>query len=268
MTADKPYNPHPVPRPVPPPVPLAGNTPPPGAVPPPPGAVPPPGHFPHYRGPVPPPGYPPPRQKGKGCLYAVIGTVAALFLMGACGVIVGAASDGASDPLPSASGTSDAPSTPATSGAKSTPSRTAKATPSKTAVVNGIGKEYRDGKFAFTVTKVKKGVKRIGDQYFGSTAQGQYILIHVTVENIGDKARTFTAGNQTLYDTKGRKFDADDGATVMMGEKSRSFLEQINPGNSVKGIVIFDVPRGIRLKAIELHDSLFSGGVTVPLGNR
>ncbi|WP_160573641.1 DUF4352 domain-containing protein [Actinomadura physcomitrii] len=115
---------------------------------------------------------------------------------------------------------------------------------------------------------MKKGVKRVGDEYFGSTAQGQYVLIYVTVENIGDKARTFTAGNQTLYDTKGRKFDTDGGATVMMGEKSRSFLEQINPGNSVHGILIFDVPRGIRLKAVELHDSVFSGGVTVPLGNR
>ncbi|MFI0372381.1 hypothetical protein ACH35V_31335 [Actinomadura sp. 1N219] len=26
--------------------------------------------------------------------------------------------------------------------------------------------------------------------------------------------------------------------------------------------------RGTRLKAIELHDSMFSGGVTVPLGDR
>ncbi|MBO2457290.1 DUF4352 domain-containing protein [Actinomadura violacea] len=134
--------------------------------------------------------------------------------------------------------------------------------------MNGIGREYRDGKFAFTVTKVKKGVKRVGDEYFGNTAQGQYVLIYVTVENIGDKARTFTAGNQTLYDTKGRKFDTDGGATVMMGDESKSFLEQINPGNSVDGILIFDVPRGIRLKALDLHDSVFSGGVTVPLGNR
>lgn len=224
-------------------------------------APPPPGRFPHYNGPVPPPGYPPPRKKGKGCLYAVIGTVAALFLMGACGVIIGAASDGSSTP-PSASSPSREPSASRTTHAKS------KAKPTKTAVVNGIGKEYRDGKFAFTVTKVKKGVKRVGGQYLGSTAQGQYVLIYVTVENIGDKARTFNADNQTLYDTKGRKFDADTEATVMMGEKSKAFLEQINPGNSVDGILIFDVPHGVRLKAVDLHDSLFSSGVTVPLGNR
>ncbi|QKG20514.1 DUF4352 domain-containing protein [Actinomadura verrucosospora] len=248
MATDQPNAPRPVPPAVPPP----------GVIPPP------PGHFPHYNGPVPPPGYPPPRQKGKGCLYAVIGTVATLFLMGACGVIVGATADS-----PSATPTtSHTPSAPKASSPRSMPSRTAKATTSKTAVVNGIGREYRDGKFAFTVTKVKKGVKRVGDEYFGSTAQGQYVLISVTVENIGDKARTFTAGNQTLYDTKGRKFDTDGGATVMMGDESKSFLEQINPGNSVDGILIFDVPRGIRLKALDLHDSVFSGGVTVPLGNR
>ncbi|HEU5026837.1 MAG TPA: hypothetical protein VFV01_18100 [Spirillospora sp.] len=68
---------------------------------------------------------------------------------------------------PSASRAPRAPETSGTPEAKSTPT---KARPSKTAVVNGIGKEYRDGKFAFTVTKVKKGVKRVGDEYFGSTA--------------------------------------------------------------------------------------------------
>ncbi|MEU6034715.1 DUF4352 domain-containing protein [Actinomadura sp. NPDC047616] len=132
--------------------------------------------------------------------------------------------------------------------------------------VNGIGKTYRDGKFSFTVTKVRKGVRRVGDEYLGQTAQGQFVLVHVTVRNTGDRARTFDAGNQKLIDTSGREFQADSEAVIAMGEESRSFLEEINPGNGVKGILVFDVPRGVKIKAIELHDSMFSGGVTVPLG--
>jgi hypothetical protein len=43
------------------------------------------------------------------------------------------------------------------------------------------------------------------------------------------------------------------------------FLEDINPGNEVKGKLIFDVPKPTKLTAIELHDSMFSGGVKVAL---
>ncbi len=57
----------------------------------------------------------------------------------------------------------------------------------------------------------------------------------MTVKNIGDEARTFTNGNQTLIDTKGREFDADPEASLWTDKESKSFLQQINPGNSVKG---------------------------------
>lgn len=210
-----------------------------------------------------PGGFPPPgRQRNKGCLYAVIGGAALLFLMVACGALVGSTS-GTAKKSPSPSATAKA----SKAGKKSEgaePKRQAK--PEKP--VNGIGREYRDGKFAFTVTKVKKGVRRVGSEYFGRTAQGQYVFVYVTVDNIGNKPRTFSAVNQTLMDTRGRKFDADTEATLTMSEESKALFEDINPGNSVKGILIFDVPRGVKLKEIDLHDSMFSGGVTVPLGNR
>jgi hypothetical protein len=214
---------------------------------------------------MPPFAVPPPRKNGKGCLYAVIGAFAGLFLMGSCVAIVASASD------PSAP--TDSPSRAAeTKPAEKKPPGEEKPTAKKTAgekkVTNGIGRPYRDGKFSFTVTKVKKGVKKVGNEYFGDTAQGQFVIISVTVENIGDKARTFTNGNQTLIDTKGREFDADPEASLWTDKDSKSFLQQINPGNSVKGQLIYDVPRGTKLKAIEMHDSMWSGGVTIPLGNR
>ncbi|MFL6053036.1 MAG: DUF4352 domain-containing protein [Actinoallomurus sp.] len=120
-------------------------------------------------------------------------------------------------------------------------------------------------KFAFTVTKIKKGVRRVGDQYVGRTAQGQFILVYVTAVNIGDEARTFDSGSQKLTDAGGRQFDADTQAIIALGDESKAFLEDINPGNGVHGILVFDVPAGVSLKSLELHDSPFSGGVTVPL---
>ncbi|NVI92872.1 DUF4352 domain-containing protein [Actinomadura sp. BRA 177] len=206
-------------------------------------------------------GPPPPRKGGKGCLYGIIGAVAGLFMLGSCVAVVARSSD-TSSPVESQSPAAEKKPT----GEKV--EKGAQAKPSKKPVTNGIGRAYKDGKFAFTVTKVKKGVKKVGNEYFGDTAQGQFVIISVTVKNIGDEARTFTNGNQTLIDTKGREFDADPEASLWTDKESKSFLQQINPGNSVKGRLIYDVPRGTKLKAIELHDSMWSGGVTVPLGNR
>jgi hypothetical protein len=142
-----------------------------------------------------------------------------------------------------------------------TPAEThsAAAAPAKKKPANGVGREYRDGKFAFTVTKIKKGVRRVGDQYVGKTAQGQFVLVYVTVDNIGNEARTFDSGSQKLKDMKGREFSADGEATIAMGDESKAFLEDINPGNGVRGILVFDVPKSIKLKSLELHDSPFSG---------
>lgn len=226
-------------------------------------------HGPHHP-PPPPYGYPavpPPRKRGKGCLYAVVGGVAALFLMAACGAIVSTASDPAATSSGTDTGTGAGEKEAGAAGEKNAkPENGEGKDPEK--VADGIGREYRDGKFAFTVTKVKKGVARVGNEYAGSEAQGQYVLVHVTVENIGDEARMFDGTNQKLIDTKERKFEADTEAAIWSNQDTRSFLEQINPGNSVKGVVIFDVPKNVKLKAIELHDSMFSGGVTVPLSGR
>lgn len=191
---------------------------------------------------------PPPARKRsglKGCLIVVAALFGAIVVLGAVGAAVGG---GANAP---ASAPAETPS--------------AAVNPAKKKPVNGVGHEYRDGKFAFTVTKIKKGVRRVGDQYFGRTAQGQFVLVYVAVDNIGNEARTFDSGSQKLKDMKGREFSADGEATIAMGDESKAFLEDINPGNGVHGILVFDVPKGIELKSLELHDSPFSGGVTVPL---
>ncbi|RSN57989.1 DUF4352 domain-containing protein [Actinomadura sp. WAC 06369] len=193
--------------------------------------------------------------------------------MVACGAIVSTASDPAATSSGTDAGSAGTRGEEAAAGGAGTgkgadSEKSAEPRKGGAKVADGIGREYRDGKFAFTVTKVKKGVARVGNQYAGSEAQGQYVLVHITVENIGDEARMFDGTNQTLIDTKGREFEADTEAAIWSNRDTRSFLEQINPGNSVKGVVIFDVPKNVKLKAIELHDSMFSGGVTVPLGGR
>ncbi|MBK5248977.1 MAG: DUF4352 domain-containing protein, partial [Actinomycetales bacterium] len=49
-------------------------------------------------------------------------------------------------------------------------------------------------------------------------------------------------------------------------EGNDTFFTEINPGNTVEGTIVFDVPADAVPATLELHDSMFSGGVSVTLG--
>jgi hypothetical protein len=135
----------------------------------------------------------------------------------------------------------------------------------KAAAAPQLGKTVRDGKFAFTVTAVKCGIAQVGsNEFLTQKAQGQYCRASLTVENIGNEAQTMFASNQYLFDTKGRKFSADATAN-MYDDSAKLMFEEINPGNSLKGFVFFDVPKGTKISKLELHDSMFSDGIEVRL---
>jgi hypothetical protein len=130
----------------------------------------------------------------------------------------------------------------------------------------GLGDKVRDGKFLFTVTKVQSGVRQIGGDTFGVKAQGQFVLVHMSVKNIGDEAQTLLGDNQKLF-IGGKEYSADTEAGIYLDE-SKSFIEEINPGNKLKGVVVFDVPKSAKqFDKIEVHDSMFSGGADIELSN-
>jgi hypothetical protein len=127
-----------------------------------------------------------------------------------------------------------------------------------------IGQQAADGKFNFVVNGVDCSVTELGDQYFGTTAQGQFCIVDLTISNIGNEPQSFFGENATLFNEQGQKFSADTEAAIYL-ENSDSLYEEINPGNSLNSKVVFDVPAGMVPSAVELHDSMLSGGVTVAL---
>jgi len=130
-----------------------------------------------------------------------------------------------------------------------------------------IGTPVRDGKFQFTITSVSHA-KSVGDTAdgFGDTAQGRYTILHVTVTNISSQPQTLFDSNQYVFDASGRKYDVSTSADMDINGASDSVLfNDINPGNTVRGELAFDMPAGLKAVKAELHDSAFSGGVTVNL---
>ncbi len=115
----------------------------------------------------------------------------------------------------------------------------------------GIGDKVAAGDFEYTVTKVTPGVRQIGDSTFGEKPQGQFVLVKLTVTNTGAEAQMFNDSEHKLVDTEGREHSSD-GAAAMYVPGNDSFLEEINPGNTLQGTVVFDVPTGSTTKELRL----------------
>lgn len=89
-------------------------------------------------------------------------------------------------------------------------------------------------------------------------------LVGYDMTDTSARRRRCSTSSQKLRDAAGREADASSDAAAYLGD-TNAFLNTINPGNSVTGQVVFDIPADTQPAGIELHDSPFSGGVTVSL---
>jgi hypothetical protein len=121
-----------------------------------------------------------------------------------------------------------------------------------------LNQEVRDGGFAFTVTSVDLGTPTIGHL----NAQGVYVLVDLSVKNIGDAARTVYCQDQQLKDLAGRTYD--NAVTVGAADD----LTNIKPGGQARATCAFDVPKGALPGAVVVHGSAYSKGVTVTVLTR
>lgn len=101
--------------------------------------------------------------------------------------------------------------------------------------------------------------------YLTKTAQGQYCLLNVTANNIADQSQTLDSTSQYLYDSSNKKYSSDSEATIDVSPTDNTFFNPINPGNTVSGTIVFDIPKDVTSVTAELHDSALSGGVKVSL---
>lgn len=145
-------------------------------------------------------------------------------------------------------------------------SDTAKNDDKRAATVAKLNETARDGKFEFTVKSIECGKTVVGpNQYAQKNAQGQFCLVTLSVKNVGDAQQYFSESDQKLLNASGQQYSPDTTATLYNSNNSDVFLAQINPGNTVEGVLVFDIPKDQTAVTAELHDSAFSGGVKVSL---
>ncbi|MFD1940580.1 DUF4352 domain-containing protein [Nonomuraea mangrovi] len=199
-----------------------------------------PGYIPQQYPPPPGPGYgyapppPPPPKKSSAPLVLTIVGVVLLLVFGGCAVLV------------SNLGNAKRTGTAASQGSAGV-----------------VGELVQDGDLAFTVLKTERK-DRVGSYRFGEEAQGVFLLVHVRVANVGDQSESFFGSRQKLIDAGGREYAASTKAAIYLRD-SNSLYEKINPGNSVEGVIVFDIPTSATPTIIELHNSGLSQGAKVKL---
>ncbi|AHY26864.1 hypothetical protein PBI_ZOEJ_40 [Mycobacterium phage ZoeJ] len=158
-------------------------------------------------------------------------------------------------------------STSSSSHSSATASHSASSTPSPgKGAAAPAGSAVRDGKFEFRVVGVERA-KTVsdptGNPYMTATAQGEFVVVTLSVENVGNEARSFSGVNQKLVDTAGRQYSAHSAADMYMNGGTGD----INPGNAIQARVAFDVAPGTEATELILHDSMLSGGAHLALGS-
>lgn len=111
-----------------------------------------------------------------------------------------------------------------------------------------LSKEGVSSDVKISIIEVKSS-KQVGDNQFSTTkASGVFKVIKVTIENNQKDAITIDGNSFKLIDDQGREFNYSSEAQLALissvNEKYESFfLEQLNPGLSKTGYLVFDVPK-------------------------
>jgi len=92
------------------------------------------------------------------------------------------------------------------------------------------------------------------------TAQGEFIIVHMTLLNSGDAQGTFLATLQKL-NAGGTTYSIDDEATAYLN----GTWADISPGDTADLAIAFDVPPGTTAQSLEVHGAPMSTGVEIPL---
>jgi hypothetical protein len=139
------------------------------------------------------------------------------------------------------------------------------ATKAAATVAPGLGSKAVDGKFSFVVTGVERPGKTMpGKNHTTLTAKGEFVIVRVSVTNMGAAAQSLDCQNQVLFNDKGTRYAPSP--AILSTKDALKFVQLIEPGMTVNSAdLLFDVAPGTKPASIELHDTRLTQGVMVAL---
>jgi cytoskeletal protein RodZ len=143
-----------------------------------------------------------------------------------------------------------------------TKSSSTKSTSESPTTASGSGQQASDGGLTFEITGTETASSvKYQDAPVTKTAQGEFLVVHMTVLNSGSAQGTFLATLQKL-NAGGTTYSIDDEATAYL---NGTWADLAAPGDTAEIAIAFDVPQGTSPESLEVHGAPMSTGVQVPL---
>jgi hypothetical protein len=156
---------------------------------------------------------------------------------------------------------SSAPSTSKSASPTKSSSSEAETTSESPTAPSGSGGQASDSGLTFAITGTETAPSvQYQDAPVSKTAQGEFVIVHMTLLNSGDQQATFLGTLQKL-NAAGTNYSIDDEATAYLN----GTVAQLNPGDTADVAIAFDVPPGTSPDSLEVHGEPMSAGVEVPL---
>lgn len=129
----------------------------------------------------------------------------------------------------------------------------------------GLNTPVTAGSFEYSASGSKDIGATVGTSPLTQTAQGTYIEVDLTIKNVGNSSAVFLSNYVKVVDAVGKTYDADPTATLYANPDQSAWVAAINPGNSITGPILFDVPVGTTAASIQVSDNMFAPGTTINL---
>lgn len=131
--------------------------------------------------------------------------------------------------------------------------------------VYGIGDYVEVGKLAYTVHSVETTNILESDNQFidPATTDGQFVIVEIEAFNNDSETRMVDSSMFKLIDDQGREFNTSTDTDVMMvlDESLNLFLQDINPGISKTGKLVFELPNDVTSYELQVSSGFgFAGG--------
>jgi len=130
-----------------------------------------------------------------------------------------------------------------------------------------IGDAVKSGNLTFTVTAVED-FQSLGSSYSKKTAQGIFKVVTLKVENTGKDTKTIDSSMVKIKDDQDRTFDRSIEGQTAKGMAQGSvdmFLQQVQPGLSVTGDIVFDLPKEAAGLKIQVSGGLLDKPAVISL---
>ncbi len=122
-----------------------------------------------------------------------------------------------------------------------------------------IGETIRAGNWEYRINRVQQA-KTLSWGTSGDKAQakGTFLLVYMTVKNIGSKNSALDASNYQLKDANGTAYNTTNlsqVASFIRSSKMANFGDQISPGQSLNTLLIFDLDSNAKSLTLYLNQA-------------